>query len=95
MIELENSSPVRDEFDDPVQLSDLNCTGFRRLKSCTFARRSGSADAEAKPTSVSVSKTNFHFLIAKLPFTCHYFVGEGGATESTAQIFMNYETIDR
>ena len=34
------SYPVSDEFEDPVQLSDLNCTGFTKLNIPTFDPRS-------------------------------------------------------
>ena len=37
--------PVSDEFEEPVQLSDLNCTGLTKLKIPTFERRSDSFSA--------------------------------------------------
>ena len=38
-----NPSPVSEEFDEPVQLSDLNCTGLTKLKIPTLERRSDSS----------------------------------------------------
>ena len=38
-----NPSPVSEEFEEPVQLSDLNCTGLTKLKIPTLERRSDSS----------------------------------------------------